>query len=143
MRELQRGVPALPHASQFITAPEEPEVGVLITTHDSSVACLLLMMRPGDARRIGRLLGEGDATSERVLDDCREVAMIIAGRYLAVLERFLAPSGVPAPPVATVDMQAAIVESIVAQAGASATASLFEITVADESPLSMHLLVFA
>lgn len=142
-RELRRGLPAIAQAEEFSKTPEEPEVGVLVTAGAPSTGCLLLLLRPLDARRVGDLLGEGDAPQERLLDACREVGMIVAARYLAALERFAAPAGVPAPPVSTVDMQAAIVESTAALADASAKASLFEIRVeASAVPILMHLLVF-
>ncbi|MDA8344570.1 MAG: hypothetical protein M0Z66_03710 [Thermaerobacter sp.] len=141
-REVRRRISAISGAAQLVDTPEEPEVGVLVTVNASTVGSLLLLFSPKDARRIGHLLGEGDASQERLLDACSELAMIVAGRYLAVLERFSTPSGIPTPPVSAVDMQAAIVESTVAQAGASAMASVFEIAVAlSPQPLTMRLLV--
>jgi len=141
-RELRRGIAAIAEASSLSEAPEEPEVGVHIAVSGQFSGRLLLLMRPGDARRIGRLLGEGDAPSEEVLDACREVGMIIAGHYLSAVEQFAGEMGVPTPPASAVDMMAAIVESVVANAGDGAVASLFSIEVQDPSgPMQLKLLV--
>ncbi len=141
-RELRRGIAAIAEASSLAEAPEEPEVGVHIAVRGQFTGRLLLLMRPNDARRIGRLLGEGDAPSEEVLDACREVGMIIAGHYLSAVEQFAGEMGMPTPPASAVDMMAAIVESVVANAGERAVASLFSIEVADPSdPILLKLLV--
>ncbi len=141
-REVRRCISPMRDAADLVEAPEAAEVGVLVTASGPAVHHMLLLFSPRDARRIGGLLGEGDAPQERLLDACRELGMIVAGRYLALLERLLKPAGVPQPPVSAVDMQAAIIESTVADAGASATASLFEIAVAlDPDPLTMRLIV--
>ena len=141
-RELRRGIAAIGEASSLADAPEEPEVGVHIAVRGQFTGRLLLLLRPGDARRIGRLLGEGDAPSEEVLDACREVGMIIAGHYLSAMEEFTGEMGMPTPPASAVDMMAAILESVVANAGDGAVASLFSIEVDDpQGPVHLRLLV--
>lgn len=140
--ELRRGMDAIGQAAQFVDDPEEPEVAVHIAVTGEFTGRLLLLMRPVEARAIGRLLGKGDAPSDDILDICGEVGMIIAGRYLAVVERLVARPGIPTPPAAAVDMFAAIVESVVAYAGDEAVASLFEIAVAAPvQPIQLRLLV--
>ena len=140
--ELRRGIAAIAEASSLADTPEEPEVGVHIAVRGQFAGRLLLLMRPRDARRIGRLLGEGDAPSEEVLDACREVGMIIAGHYLSAVEQFSGEMGMPTPPASAVDMMAAIVESVVANAGDGAVASLFSIEVDDPAgPVQLKLLI--
>jgi len=141
-RELRRGIAAIAEASSLAESPEEPEVGVNVSVQGQFTGQLLLLMRPGDARRIGRLLGEGDAPSEEVLDACREVGMIIAGHYLSAVEKFAGEIGMPTPPASAVDMMAAIVESVVVNAGEGAVASLFLIEVDDpQGTVQLRLLV--
>ncbi len=140
--ELRRGISAIDEASSLAESPEEPEVGVHIAVQGQFTGRLLLLMHPADARRIGRLLGEGDAPSEEVLDACREVGMIIAGHYLWAVEQFAGEMGVPTPPASAVDMLAAIVQSVLANAGDGAVASLYRIDIDDPlGAVQMKLLV--
>lgn len=129
-------------AEQLGDTPEDPEVGVLVTVGGSFPSQLLLLLRPPDARRLGHLLGEGDATTERLLDVCRELGMIVAGRYLETVERVAERSGKPMPPISAVDMFAAIVQTAVATAGDTAIASVFEVLVSvPDDPVRMRLVV--
>ena len=141
-REERRGIAAITEAATFSDDPEQPEVGVCITSSGQFKGRFLLMMRPQDARRVGRLLGEGDAPAEAVLDACREVATIIAGHYLTAVERLAGEVGTPSPPASAVDMMAAIVQDVVSSAGDLAVASLFSILLGDDDgPMQLRLLV--
>jgi len=101
----------LPHLAG---PPDAPSVAVYLRAESGQGAQILLLFPVGDARALGDLmLGDG-APQEAILDACREIGNVVAGRYFSDLADRRASRLTPTAPLSTVDMAGAVISSVLA-----------------------------
>ncbi len=114
LSELGRHELSLRELPNLAGPPDDPSVAVYLTDENGRGAQILLLFPLPDARALGDLmLGEG-AGAEAILDACREVGNVIAGRFLSDLADRESGRLTPTTPVSTVDMAGAVISSVLA-----------------------------
>ncbi len=114
LSEQGRQAIALRELPNLAGPPEEPSVAVYLSDENGRGAQVLLLFPLPDARALGDLmLGEG-AGPEEILDACREIGNVIAGRFLSDLADAESGRLTPTPPLSTVDMAGAVISSVLA-----------------------------
>ncbi len=101
----------LPHLAG---PPDAPSVAVYLCDESGLGEQMLLLLTPADARALGNLmLGDG-AASDDILDACREIGNVLAGRFLSELADQRKGRLTPTTPQSTVDMAGAVISSVLA-----------------------------
>ena len=99
--------------------PDAPSVAVYLRDEGGQGVQLLLLLPLADARALGDLmLGEG-ASGEDILDACREIGNVVAGRFLSDTADLSGGRLTPTPPLSTVDMAGAVISSVLASSPAN------------------------
>ncbi len=103
--------------------PENPAVAVYLSDESGEGAQVLLLFPLWDARALGDLmLGEG-ASSADILDACREIGNVLAGRFMSDLADSVRRRLTPTTPLSTVDMAGAVISSVLASSPAGTRVS--------------------
>lgn len=98
--------------------PDAPSVAVYLRDEGGHGVQMLLLFSLPDARAVGDLmLGEG-AASDDILDACREIGNVVAGRFLSEWADRRGSRLTPTPPLSTVDMAGAVITSVLASSPA-------------------------
>jgi len=121
--------------SHLAGPPDAPSVAVYLCDEDGIGAQMLLLFTPVDARALGNLmLGDG-AGSEDILDICREIGNVLAGRFLSDLADQRKGRLTPTTPQSTVDMAGAVISSVLASSppGTSVRSLAIRLHAADRS----------
>ena len=99
---------------QLAGPPDAPSVAVYLSDEADLGLQVLLLFPLLDARALGDLMIGCGASSEQILDACREIGNIVAGRFLSDLADASHRRLAPTPPQSTVDMAGAVISSVVA-----------------------------
>ena len=105
----------LPHLAG---PPDAPSVAVYLCGEDGRGTQVLLLFPLADARALGDLMLGAGAGSEAILDACREIGNIVAGRFLSQAADRSGGRLTPTPPLSTVDMAGAVISSVLASSPA-------------------------
>lgn len=103
--------------SHLAGPPDAPSVAVYLRDEGGCGAQILLLFTPVDARALGDLMLGGGAGREEILDVCREIGNIVAGRFLSDLADAQSARLTPTTPLSTVDMAGAVISSVLASSG--------------------------
>ena len=98
--------------------PDAASVAVYLSDQTGLGLQVLLLFPLADARALGELMLGGAAGREEILDACREIGNVVAGRFLSGLADLSGGRLTPTPPLSTVDMAGAVISSVLASSPA-------------------------